>query len=125
VNVTLRPAAASDGAFVQSVYFTTQRWIIERLFGWRGDDFERDRFLRNRDHQDCLAIDGIYLLPAFQRRGIGSQLVSQTIADARRVGLPVRLSAARINPALRLYRRLGFDVVGESEFKVFMERRPA
>jgi hypothetical protein len=35
------------------------------------------------------------------------------------------LSTAKINPARRLYERLGFVDVGESEFRVFMEWRPA
>lgn len=37
---------------------------------------------------------------------------------------PLTLSTAKINPARRLYEGLGFTVVGESEFKVFMERKP-
>jgi hypothetical protein len=31
-------------AFIETVYFDTQRWLIEKLFGWRGDDFERKKF---------------------------------------------------------------------------------
>jgi hypothetical protein len=44
MNLALRPAAAADREFAESVYFESQRWLIERLFGWRGDDLERTRF---------------------------------------------------------------------------------
>ena len=85
MHVTLRPAVASDRAFVEAVYFETQRWIIERLFGWRGDEVERAKFdetysereseivvldgsnvgwLSVRRDADGIDIDAIYLLPA-------------------------------------------------------------
>ena len=41
---TFRLASEADRAFVEDVYFGTQRWIIEELFGWRGDDVERAKF---------------------------------------------------------------------------------
>lgn len=39
-----RSATTEDRLFVESIYFETQRWIIETLFGWRGDEFERSKF---------------------------------------------------------------------------------
>lgn len=34
----------------------------------------------------------------------------------------MKLSTAKINPARNLYKRLGFRIVGESRFKIYMER---
>jgi ribosomal protein S18 acetylase RimI-like enzyme len=70
----------------------------------------------------CIELGGIYLLPKYQRRGIGSGLVASVIDQATLQRLPVRLGVAKINPARSLYERLGFIVVRESEFKYFMER---
>lgn len=75
-------------------------------------------------HADRAEIHSIYLLAAFQRLGIGTQLVRDVISEANRQNLSVYLSAAQINPARALYERLGFCVVDESEFKVFMQYRP-
>jgi GNAT superfamily N-acetyltransferase len=142
MQVTLRPAVASDRAFVEAIYFETQRWIIERLFGWRGDEVERAKFdetysereskivvldgadvgwLSVRRDADGIDIDAIYLLPAAQNRGIGTTLVRDVIEEAGACGLPLTVSTAKINPARNLYERLGFVVTHESEFKVFME----
>ena len=42
----LRPATSDDVPFIESVYFETQRSIIESLFGWRGDEVEREKFYK-------------------------------------------------------------------------------
>lgn len=139
-----RPAAPADRAFVERVYFETQRWIIERLFGWRGDAFERCKFEEFYDERhtqiievddepagwmtvlyepERIEIDSIYLAKEYQNMGIGSKLLWGIIAQAEAAGKPVTLSTAKINPAKKLYERLGFVTVGENEFKAFMERK--
>lgn len=55
------------------------------------------------------------ILPEHQGRGIGSQLIQALVAEARIAGVPLKLKVLRINPALRLYERLSFRVVGEDE----------
>ncbi|HEY3675217.1 MAG TPA: GNAT family N-acetyltransferase [Candidatus Tumulicola sp.] len=142
MHVSYRPAVASDRAFIESLYFETQRWIIERLFGWRGDDVERQKFdafyneLSTRvislEGEDAgwisvtsgdrdVVIEQIYLLPRVQNKGVGSHIISNIIGEARAAGRRVALSTAKINPAIRLYERLGFRKYGENEFKIFME----
>lgn len=141
----LRPAMPKDRAFVEQVYFETQRWLIERLFGWRGDDVERAKFDEFYDEQhtqivqidgedagwltvlresDRIEVDSIYLAPEKQGAGLGTHLMEQIIAEAEVVEKRVTLSTAKINPARRLYERLGFELVNESEFKVYMQRSP-
>jgi len=44
------------------------------------------------------------------------------IEEAERAGQRVRLEVVKINPALRLYQRLGFRVTGEDERKFHMKR---
>ena len=51
----------------------------------------------------------------FQGQGIGGRLVSGLIAQAATAGVPLKLSVLKVNPALRLYERLGFRLVSESE----------
>lgn len=126
---------------MQGVYFETQRWLIEKLFGWRGDTFEIDRF-RSHYHRndtqivacegadigwmtivrsdDAVDLHSIYLGPAWQRRGIGTFLITQLIDEATIAGKPLTLSTAKINPALQLYTRLGFRRIGEDEFKLYL-----
>ena len=73
--------------------------------------------------------DGLFLKQLFvdgpcQNQGIGTQVMHQLIADAERSGDPVLLHVVKINPALRLYQRLGFRIIGEDDRKFFMKRDP-
>ena len=56
----------------------------------------------------------VALYPDFRGRGIGTRLVQALLAELRSRGFAaVSLSVQRANPAGRLYRRLGFRIVGE------------
>ncbi|WP_460713295.1 GNAT family N-acetyltransferase [Nocardioides dilutus] len=84
-----------------------------------GERAGRLRVVRAPDHVE---LAGIQLLPAHQGHGIGTHLVEQIVTDARRAGLPVRLSVEKDNPRARsLYERLGFVEVGETESDVLLE----
>jgi predicted acetyltransferase len=144
-NLNLRPVDAGDDPFVRAVFFATQRGIIEALFGWRGEELEFATFRASYDAANTsiivvdgddagwltvkrggdIELDAIYLTPSMQRRGVGTALIHDLISEARSTAKTLRLSTAKINPARRLYERLGFAECGESEFKVFLEWRPA
>jgi len=60
----------------------------------------------------------------FQRQGIGSRVIRAVIDEATRERKAVTLSVVKINPARRLYERLGFSVTHEDLHKVYMRREP-
>ncbi len=64
----------------------------------------------------------IQIAPAQQGRGFGARLIRELLLDAQQAGASVRLNVLRANPALRLYRRLGFRVVGEDPHALWMRR---
>ncbi len=57
----------------------------------------------------------VQMLPAWQNQGVGTRLIAETIADASKVGAEVVLSVLKVNKARRLYERLGFSVISESD----------
>ncbi len=143
-QIVFRKADAGDRSFVEQVYFTTQRHIIEALFGWRGEDVERRKFAESYDVEnssiivvegedvgwltvrrrpDQIELDAIYLCDAWQRRGIGTRIIRGLIHEAAAGRVPLRLSTAKINDARRLYERLGFQATREDDFKIYMEVR--
>jgi ribosomal protein S18 acetylase RimI-like enzyme len=143
--ISFRPALDADRPFIEAVYCSTQRWLIEELFGWRGDDVERAKFAEFYDEQSTsvIVVDGrdagwltilrgaghvelehLYLQPSAQGRGVGTAIIRNLIAEAEARSEAVRLSTARINPARRLYERLGFTVVDEDQYKVYMTKEP-
>lgn len=66
-----------------------------------------------REHE--LHIVRIFLVPEYQRRGIGTRIVADLLLSARKRGVPARLRVLKVNPARRLYERLGFDIIDETE----------
>jgi len=145
MDISFKPVSVSDESFVEIVYFETQRWIIETLFGWRGNDIERKKFRESYDADNTeiilaegipagwwtvqrspneIHLEAIYLLAPHQGRGIGSKLVRDLMAQAEDARIPIRLSTAKINPARKLYARLGFLLTDEDQYKAYFERRP-
>ncbi|XXX77775.1 GNAT family N-acetyltransferase [Sorangium sp. So ce134] len=56
----------------------------------------------------------IALLPKYRGRGLGTRLLTSLVEAARNRYPAISLSVSPDNPALRLYRRLGFVEVGRS-----------
>jgi len=81
----------------------------------------RLRLVQEGDHAE---LAGIQLLPAHQGHGIGTYLIEQFLVEARREGLTPRVSVEKDNPdARRLYERLGFVPVGETDREDLLEWR--
>lgn len=145
IPIALRPARESDREFLFALLRDALGPHIVRAFGaWREAE-QRERFfasLKLALHQivelagepvGCLSVtrsaeqlklNRVFLLPSHQGRGIGSQLIRTLAADADASGVPVRLRVFKLNPARRLYERLGFRITGEIETHFLMERAP-
>ena len=61
------------------------------------------------------------VLPEYRGQGIGTRLLTQLFQVASDHHPAVSLSVGADNPALRLYRRLGFEVVGTSGTSLTMK----
>ena len=71
---------------------------------------------------DELFVAQMFVDGLFQRRGIGTEVMKRLIGEANEFNLAVRLNVVRINPARRLYERLGFRVTHEDDRKLYMKR---
>ena len=140
--ISLRPIAPGDEAFLFQVYASTRTQELAPLH-WSAaqvNAFLEQQFHAQRRHYETyfgdadfliILADGesagrlyvarradeirvidIALLPKFRKQGIGSQL-------------PVLIHVEKMNPARRLYERLGFTVIGDEGVYWFMEKRPA
>ena len=142
-DVSLRPEAADDEAFLYAVYASTREEELDAA-GW--DESTRQTFLRmqfnaqrqgyrvmfpegsflivlcgaeragrmvvNRTADEIRLVD-IALLPAFQSRGIGGQLLRGLTAEAKESERPLRVSVFKPSRAAVFYERLGFAKTGE------------
>lgn len=71
-------------------------------------------FLELEDRAASVWVANIELEPRFQGRGIGSAILREVQRDARERGLGITLQVLKVNPARRLYERLGFFETGKT-----------
>lgn len=66
----------------------------------------------------------IALLPAFRNQKLGRYLIQTIQQSAAKLMVPVSLHVEYINPAYRLYRRLGFELVEDQGIYHFLKWYP-
>jgi ribosomal protein S18 acetylase RimI-like enzyme len=141
----LRAATPEDAEFLFQLQKATMREYVEQTWSW-DEKWQRAHFqekfdptknqivvLDDRDigviaaerRGDEVFLTSIYILPEYQRRGIGTLLIKSVLDRAFQKGLPVRLRVLKVNPARRLYERLGFSVVEEANTHYLMKATPA
>ena len=136
--VALRPCVPGDVPFLRQVYATTREeerrplpWTEEQKRGFLDMQFGAQKQHYEEHYPDCaflvIEVDGkpagrlyidrsedgihlldIALLPEYRRRGIGSGLLDEILAEGRRTHRKVIIYVEHYNPARRLYDRLGF-----------------
>jgi len=135
--ITYRPADPKvDLEFARRTHHAAYHDVVVRQFGsW--DQEMQDRFFQQgwtrAPHQivlldekpvgvisveeldDHIFIHEIQIQPEFQKKGIGSRILSDQCAKARLIGKLVKLKVLRENDAKRLYERYGFVCCEESE----------
>jgi GNAT superfamily N-acetyltransferase len=123
-NITLRDATTDDAAFALHVTEACMRVYAEQTWGrWSGRaDFDPavDMIVERNgrgvglmglsidSRQKSWVLEKLYLLPAYQRQGIGSFLLKNLIESAKSERAVVRLTVLEVNPARRFYERHGF-----------------
>ncbi len=101
-------------------------FVPAQCFFIMGDQGQRPLgFFSLRREEDCLKLQHLYLLPAWQGGGRGGQVLERILACADRLALPVRLGALRGSDANRFYQRHGFVQVAEEEWDIHYLRQPA
>lgn len=140
-TVTFRQAQPQDFEFCRRLYFEGMGWIIERLQldmkrqdesfvnQWKATEVriivvagEDAGWLQVTQADDSFFLGQLYLEKLFQGQGIGSYVVQFLINKARQEQKAIALGVVKINPARRLYERLGFKITHEDQYKVYMRR---
>ncbi len=140
MRIALVPATSRDYEFARETYYATMRWIIERLFGWNQAeqdasfasqfrledarlimmDDQRAGWIQAQQNESAVTLHQFYVVPALQRRGIGTRVLEMVIQEARDEGKPLKVAVVKINPAKGFYDRHGFRVTHEDEYKYHM-----
>ncbi|MGB6299818.1 MAG: GNAT family N-acetyltransferase [Rivularia sp. (in: cyanobacteria)] len=65
----------------------------------------------------------IAVLPEYRNQGIGTKLISNLLEIIKDIYPAISLSVSSENPALRLYQRLGFEIVSKVDNSLTMKKR--
>lgn len=144
LTYSLRPATPADLEFIKALHNANFKDQVMAIWGW--DETTQSRLVEERFDSTKLRIiqsngkdigalqtearpvevilENIQLLPDYQRRGLGSKIIRDILAEADAAQLPVALTVLRTNPARSLYERLGFFVTHQDEARYYMRRRP-
>jgi GNAT superfamily N-acetyltransferase len=135
-----RAATNTDFEFCELLYMSSMKPLLKALDAWDEQKVTacfKDYFITGEiriilvdsievgwiqvsETADAINLDQVHLLEEFRGRGIGSQLIEDTMANAAGKGRPVLLSLVRGNRAIRLYERLGFSPDGKDSTKDHM-----
>ncbi len=74
---------------------------------------------------ESIHIERFYVVREYRNKGIGSHLIKNVLDKADKEKLAARLHVLKINPAISLYKRHGYEVTGEDEIMYWMERKPS
>jgi ribosomal protein S18 acetylase RimI-like enzyme len=77
-------------------------------------------YFKLEDMGKHLKIDGIYIAAANRNLGLGKIVIEDILQSSN---VPVRLQVYKINPAHKLYRRLGFKVIRVCSLRYYMEHK--
>ena len=142
-QMAFRPARRQDFDYCAKLYFAGMKQIIRRLKlnmdaqinsfrqQWeptqvriitrKGADIG---WLQSTTADGELFLAQLFLDATVQNQGIGTEVMHRLISEATRADRAVTLGVVKINPALRLYERLGFTITHEDDHKFYMRREP-
>jgi len=151
---TLRAIRAEDRDFLRRVYASTRAeelaltdWDETQKQAFLAQQFEAQHHHYQTHYQgarfDLVLLDDepvgrlyvarwreeirimdIALLPEYRNGGIGSGLLRELLEEAAATSRRLTIHVERYNPALRLYRRLGFEPVGETGVYLLLALSP-
>jgi ribosomal protein S18 acetylase RimI-like enzyme len=142
---TLRPAGADDAPLFYRVIDKTMREFIVATWGtWNEERVQRESYEDSCSPnaqviqvggisagvfvvERCpthIQLEQIYLLPEYQRMGIGTVLLNSLISEASQSKISVRLRVMAVNPAKSFYKRLDFIVTETTPDFFLMEKNP-
>ena len=132
-GIQYRTVTEEDRDYLYHLHVLTMKEYVDKTWGWE-DAFQEAAFDQhfNPDEQKIITFndkdagvisieykdDEIFLRaievhPEYQRKGIGTFIIQSLIEEGIRQDKPVRLYVLKVNPAKKLYERLGFNVVSE------------
>lgn len=145
MRYTLRKYSSDDYEFVYQTKKTVYKKYVEENYGQWDEVSQREYFekfiSKSQDGIEIIVLDGkevgfyqgenlpdggyeivnICIIPEYQNRGIGTQVLKDKIA--KHASQDIRIQYFKQNPVGELYKRLGFEPDGETNTHFQMIRK--
>lgn len=140
MEINLRQSTEEDFEFIFSLNKINMKKYVDVIRGWN-EEYERadmkTKFIPGahkiiqadrqdigviliQEEPDHFKLTHLELLPEFQNKGIGTKLIKEVLDNAKAKNKYVWLKVLKTNPAIELYKKLGFVKIGEEELKYIM-----
>ena len=143
INYILRKCHYVDTNFIFDLKVLCLKWYIEKIYTW-DDKIQKEKTLNelhknlqnmriiiadNKDigvttfeeTEDYFRVGLIMIHPDYQRKGIGTDIISKYIKTAKENNKRIIIKTYRENPARNLYERLGFKIYNEDNTHIYLE----
>lgn len=137
---------SDDADFLYQLHRATMQAYVMQTWGQWDEAWQAQYFQQHFDPSACqivvlheqaigalsvvrrdtdIFLASIELLSAYQGQGIGTHLIKALLDEAQQKDVPVTLQVLKVNPARRLYERLGFSIGGETTTHYQMRATPS
>jgi len=144
-SYSLRAAKDSDREWVWETKKICFSVYVKQTFGVWNEDTQTTRFNATFDSKEVWIIQmagcdvgyvayectdqefrifNIMILPDFQNQGLGSAIMRKFLNEAEQKHIPFRLQVLKVNPAHKLYERLGLSVTGQTDTHYQFQWKP-
>lgn len=144
LRISFRDAVDNDAQFIDRLTESVMKEYVYQVWGEGTEYFNTYREINKLDSKNTHIIthDGndigrlavtaaddktirlfnIQLLPQYHNKGIGTDIIQQLISFADKKGKDLELLVLEVNPAKRLYEKLGFSEYGIEDHRIKMRR---
>jgi ribosomal protein S18 acetylase RimI-like enzyme len=145
LQYSFRQCAEGDRAWAYALKSEAYHEVVERQFGPWEEQFQRELFSARwspaiskillvdgkaaglvavEDRGDEVWIDEVQVVREWRGKGLGSSIIRDLLNRARAAHKPLKLQVLKENMrAQKLYRRLGFSLIGETKTHYLTEAR--
>lgn len=109
INAFLESQFQLQHEYYQKNYTGGNFWVIEK----KGKSIGRLYIHENFQARGVRIID-ITLLPAWRSQGIGQSILRDIMREATALNRPLTIHVESFNPAMQLYKKLGFQKISET-----------
>ncbi|ACK69134.1 GCN5-related N-acetyltransferase [Gloeothece citriformis PCC 7424] len=140
MKILLRQAKDDELNFLDALYTENMKESVERVYPWNPNLFRQNfvaadyqvieiekviiGFIKVVREEKEIYLGEIQVRRVYQNQGIGTQLINSLKEEAQDSGKNIRLRVLQKNSAYNLYKKLGFEVVEESQTHKIMKWIP-